>query len=81
MPDILVRDLDPELKRQIDQRARQHRRSLSDEVKMLIRKGLLETRQERALGTSLRDLVASEYRGNDLVFEDAGSLRQPPDLE
>lgn len=81
MPDILVRDIDPELKRQIDQRAREHRRSLSDEIKMLVRKGLLETREERGLGTALRDLVSREDRGDDLVFENSGSLRRPPDFE
>lgn len=81
MPDILVRDIDPELKRQVEQRAHEHRRSLSDEVKMLIRKGLLETREERGLGTALRDLVEREYRGDDLVFEQPGSVRRPPDFE
>ena len=40
MPDLLVRDIEDDLKRLIEDRARAHRRSLSDEVKLLVRRGL-----------------------------------------
>ena len=85
MSDLLIRDIDREIKRQIEQRARTHGRSLSDEAKLLIRKGLLqrndETKGERGLGTAMMELVRSEDRGDDLVFEVPGELSAPPKFE
>ncbi len=73
MSDLLIRGIYPDLKRQIEQRALAHRRNLSDEAKLLIRKGLLApgepTREERGMGTSMLELVRPEDRGDDLVFE------------
>ena len=40
MTDLLIRNIDPELKRQLEERARQHKRSLSEEAKMLLHIGL-----------------------------------------
>jgi plasmid stability protein len=81
MADILVRDIDQRLKRKIEQRARANRQSLSDEVKTLIRKGLVDDQQERKVGTVLSALVPRQHRGDDLVFERSGTVRRPPDLE
>jgi plasmid stability protein len=85
MPDLLIRNVEPELKRQIEDRAQVHRRSLSDEAKLLIRKGLLEPNTEpadnRKLGTAMMELVRPEDRGDDLVFEVFGEVSRPPDFE
>jgi plasmid stability protein len=84
MSDLLIRGIDPELKHQIEQRALAHRRSLSDEAKLLIRKGLLASAgstQERGMGTSMMELVGPEDRGEDLVFEVPGEISAPPDFE
>jgi plasmid stability protein len=66
---LLVRGLDPTLKRQLAQRARAHRRSLSDEVKALLRWGMAEPQQKAGLGTQMLSMLADEWRGDDLAFE------------
>ncbi len=85
MADLLIRDVEPELKRQIEERARARRRSLSAEAKLLIRKGLLEAQpeltDERKLGTAMLELVRPEDRSDDLVFEIPGEVSKPPDFE
>jgi plasmid stability protein len=85
MVDLLIRNVEPELKRQIEDRAQVHRRSLSDEAKLLIRKGLREPKIERAdnrkLGTAMMELVRPEDRGDDLIFEVPGEVSKPPDFE
>ena len=85
MSDLLIRGIDPQLKRQIEQRALAHRRSLSDEAKFLIRKGLLtpvgSSQGERGMGTSMMELVRPEDRGEDPVFDAAGEVSAPPDFE
>ena len=81
MPDLLVRDMDDDLKRLIEDRARSHRRSLSDEVKALLRERLVQTHDGRKLGTEMFNLVRPEDRGDDLVFEIPGEASPPPDLE
>jgi plasmid stability protein len=40
MPDILVRDLPVELKKEIERRAREHGQSLSAEMRLLIERGI-----------------------------------------
>ncbi len=79
MADVLMRDLDPELKRALQARARAHGRSLSDEAKALLRAAIADAAPERPAGTAL---VA--------LFRDAGSVeldiprderpRVPPDF-
>jgi plasmid stability protein len=64
---LLVRDIDPALKRQLAGRARAHRRSLSDEVKALIRRGMAV--QPRPAGLGTRPMLPDEWRGDDLAFE------------
>ena len=81
MSDLLVRDIDDDLKRLIEDRARAHRRSLSDEVKALLREKLSNARDNRKLGTEMFSFVLPEDRGDDLVFEIPGEVGPPPDLE
>ncbi|HEX9322336.1 MAG TPA: hypothetical protein VF913_09480 [Xanthobacteraceae bacterium] len=81
MPDLLIQDIGDEVMRQIEARASVHLRSLSDEAKSLIRKGLSEREGELKLGTALCSLVAAEDRGDDLVFEVPEPVRPPPDFE
>jgi len=81
MPDLLIRDIDAELKRQIEERAAARGRSLSEEAKWLIRTGLHQHEPDRKLGTLLSKLVAPEQGEDDLVFERPGRARPPPDFE
>jgi hypothetical protein len=81
MSGLLIRDIDPDLKDQIEQRARVERRSLSDQAKHLIRIGLrnsvtADNEDRRGLGTLMMELVRPEDRGEDLVFEVSGELSQ-----
>jgi len=80
MPDLLIRDIDAEMKRQLEQRANANHRSLSEEAKSLIRKGL-GGRRELKLGSALCGLIPLEDRGEDLVFEVPEPVRPPPDLK
>ncbi len=81
MPDLLIRDIDPQLKRLIEERAQLHRHNLSDEAKSLIRKGLTFPETEMKMGTWLYSLVRLEDRGDDLVFEYRDGMSPPPDFE
>ncbi len=81
MTDLLIRNIDPHLKRQLEESARNHRRSLSEEARILLKKALLEPSDERKMGTALFNLVPEEYRGDDLVFEVPGDVSSPPDFE
>jgi plasmid stability protein len=79
MADLLIRNINPELKRRIKQRAQGNRRSLSQEAKILIQRGLLQpsekaTAEGRGLGTAMMKLVRPEDRGDDLVFETRGEV-------
>jgi plasmid stability protein len=81
MTDLLIRNIDPGLKRQLEERARQHRRSLSEEAKMLLRMGLDVPGDRRKLGTEMFNLIRPEDRGDDLIFEVPGEFPEPPDFE
>ena len=81
MSDLLVRDIEDDLKRLIEDRARAHRRSLSEEVKILLREKLVDAGDDRKLGTEMFNLVRPEDRGDDLVFELPGGDIHPPDFE
>ena len=81
MTDLLIRNLDSHLKRRLEESARSHRRSLSEEARMLLRKALTEPSEKRKMGTALSELVPKKYRGDDLVFEVSGELSRPPDFE
>ena len=81
MTDLLIRDIDPQLKRQIEESAQKHSQSLSDEAKTLIRRALNESKPDRKLGSEMFDSILPEDRGEDLVFEYRGSFSKPPDFE
>jgi plasmid stability protein len=76
MTDLLIRDIDTQLKRQIEERAQRHNQSLSDEAKSLIRKALNDSKQDRKLGSEMFDSILPEDRGDDLVFEYRGQFSQ-----
>ena len=86
MPDLLIRNIDPTLKRQLQERARARGRSLSEEAKTIIRSALLDERSEvehpkAGLGTKLFSLLPAEYRGDDLVFDTPNDeVGEPPDF-
>jgi plasmid stability protein len=80
MSDMLIRNVSSRMKRQIKERARTHGRSLSEEVKELIDRGLQAPQDTRNVGTFLEQLVPSKYRGDDLVFEYRGDMPKPPDF-
>jgi plasmid stability protein len=81
MSDLLIRDIDPELKYLLEQSAQEHRQSLSDEAKSLIRRGLNVPSENRKLGSEMFDSIRPEDRGDDLVFEYRGEFSKPPDFE
>jgi plasmid stability protein len=80
MSDLLIRNIDPGLKRRIQERARQHRQSMSDEAEALIKHGLMSATRARKMGTAMIELVPEKYREDDLIFETDEPIRQPPDL-
>jgi len=82
MSDLLIRNIKPQLKRKLVERARKHGQSLSAEAQELIQRGLSTPSPERDMGEWLYSLVPEKYRGDDLVFEipDDGELA-PPDFE
>jgi plasmid stability protein len=61
--------MDPQLKRRLQERARTHGRSLSEEAKEIIRDKLSEKADQRKLGTEMFNMMRPEDRGDDLVFE------------
>jgi len=81
MPDLLIRNIDPHLKQQLRASAHAHRRSLSEEARMLLKKALLERPEKRRMGTALLELVPKRSRSDDLIFEFPGDVSQPPDLK
>ena len=80
MADFLIRDMGPKLKRRLQERARAHGRSLSDEAKDIIREKLIEKPDQRKLGTEMFNMIRPEDRGDDLVFEYHGEMPKPPDF-
>jgi plasmid stability protein len=81
MSDLLIRDIDPQLKRQLEQSAEKHSRSLSDEAKALLQKALAAESGRRKLGTLMSQLLPPESRSDDYVFEISGAAAPPPDFE
>ena len=81
MTDLLIRNIDPDLKRQLEERAREHRHSLSEEAKRVLHAGLSVPEERRKLGTEMFNLVRPEDRGDDLIFEAHGEFPEPPDFE
>jgi plasmid stability protein len=81
MADLLIRNIEAELKSLIEQRAHEHRRSLSAEAKALLRKALSTPGKPVKMGTLIFSLLEEKYRGDDLVFERNDLVRPPPNFE
>lgn len=78
MTNLLVRDIDPTLKRELEERARAHGRSLSEEAKALIRRGVADEPGDAVpLGTRLFKLLPDKWRGDDLVFDLPKDIAEP----
>jgi hypothetical protein len=78
MTDLLIRNIEPSLKQQLEKRARKHGRSLSEEAKALIRHGVSEKESEAGFGTRLFSLLPDEFRSDDMVFERSNDAAEPP---
>lgn len=80
MSDLLIRDINPELKRRLEERARRDGRNLSDEAKLLLNRGLAESRAGRPVGTALVELFRP-VRPVELEVARRELPRAPPSLE
>lgn len=80
MSDLLIRNIDPKLKRRLEARARASGRSLSEEAKTLISRALAETEPRRGLGSELVKLFRS-VGPLELEERTPEPPRRPPDFE
>lgn len=80
MSDLLIRNLSAGLKKKLENSARKHRRSLSDEAKRLLDEALVEKRPAKPLGTALVEHF-KDVAVEDFVAELDALPRQPPKLE
>jgi hypothetical protein len=80
MGDLLIRDIDEDLKRWITDRARASGRSLSAEARDVLRSVKDREMSGQAFLHGLLTLVEDRYKGDDLVFEIPYPLDEPPDL-
>lgn len=83
MSDILVRNVPAELKRQIEERARAHKRSLSREIEELLQSALARNRPrsgevEGGLGTRLARIFPKQYNYDDFVLPSRNDPERPP---
>lgn len=83
MADLLIRNIDPQLKRKLEESARNHRRSLSEEARLLLKKAVLQApvKPEKGRFNAIRELVPENCRSDELVFEVPGDVNAPPDFE
>ncbi|MBZ9677849.1 plasmid stabilization protein [Mesorhizobium sp. ES1-1] len=83
MGDMLIRRIDPELKRRLEESARLNRRSLSEEAVVLMQKGFAAQRTGKA-GDLLCSLVGDDGFTDDEIQEIMKSRgeadRGPPDF-
>jgi plasmid stability protein len=87
MADILLRDVPSEMKRQIEDLAHGHKRSISSEAKALLERALAQSvrpkgaRGAGGLGTRLKGLVSQEDWTDDFIQPRDQIDRAPPDFE
>jgi plasmid stability protein len=81
MPDLVIRDIDPDIERQLEERARRNGLTLSAEAKELIRRGLSVSVPEQGFGALLFAAVDELDRGDDLVFEIPGTIDPPHEFK
>ncbi len=73
MPDVLVRDLDPQVVERLKGRAKQHGRSLQGEVKAILESvSPMSMSEARALAEQWQGRLAGQIRGDssELLRED-----------
>jgi plasmid stability protein len=85
MSDILLRNVPPDLKKQIEARAREHKHSLSREIELLLERALVHAKMREAhepggLGTALAGLIKEEDWTDAFVIERDDDDREPPDF-
>jgi plasmid stability protein len=80
MSDLLIRNIDPRLKRRLEARARRSGRSLSEEAKALLSRAMAGTEPARGLGTELVELFRL-VGPVELEERRAEAPRRPPDFE
>lgn len=80
MSDLLIRNLDPELKRRLEEQARRDGRSLSEAAKLLLNRGLGKSAPDGPLGTALVDLFRPAAT-DDLEIRRREQPRTPPSFE
>jgi hypothetical protein len=76
---LLIRDINPEFYRLLEERARLNGRSLAEEVEWLMGEALASPRSRIRMGTWMYSLVRAEYRC-DLDYE-YGPESPPPDFD
>ncbi len=81
MSDLLIRNIKPQLKRKLVERAKKHGNSLSAEAQEVMERGLSAPVPEKDMAAYLYSLIRPEDRGDDLVFEIKGEIGPAPDLE
>ena len=81
MSDLLIRNIKPQLKRRLAERARKHGHSLSAEAQDVMERGLSSSPTPEKLGTFLFSLTEDRYRGNDLLFERNDIVSPPPEFD
>ena len=81
MSDLLIRNIKPQLKRKLAERARKHGQSLSAEAQEVMERGLSVSLAPEKLGTFLFSLAEDRHRGDDLLFERNDVVSPPPDFE
>ncbi|MAS04478.1 MAG: plasmid stabilization protein [Ahrensia sp.] len=75
MSDLLIRNIPDHLKDDISRRAKETGRSLSDEVKELLRKGLLaDLEKQPPAGETAYDAIRRAFAGVSLSDEEHGDL-------
>ena len=77
---LLIRDINPEFYRLLEERARLNGRSLAEEVEWLMGKALASPHSRIRMGTWMFSLVPTEYRC-DLDYEYDGPESPAPDFD
>ncbi|MCW5696019.1 MAG: hypothetical protein KIS96_04695 [Bauldia sp.] len=79
MSDLLLRNIDPELKRRLAEQAKRHKRSLSAEATAILAE-TLAPKKEKGLGTQLVELFRDTPVPDDFEFEYDELPGEPPDF-
>lgn len=80
MADLVIRSVEPRLKEDIEERARAHGRSPSEEAEILLRRGLSAPEPARRIGSEIAGLIPEADRTEEPVFEIDAPLPDPPDF-